>query len=596
MKFRFRWPAPIAGSPHDPKVIYHAANVLFRTGDGGQTWTAISPDLTRNDKRRQQWSGGPITGDNTTAEYYCTISAVAESPKEKGLIWVGSDDGLVHVTADAGKTWANVTEHIPGLPEWATIKMIEPSPHDAATASLIVDAHLLDDAHPYLYRTRDRGKTWALLSASLPQDIPLHVVREDPKQKGMLYVGTERGVVVSRDGSKTWQSLQLNLPTVPVHDLIVKGDDLVLGTHGRSLWILDDLTPIRTFVSSTPSKAVELLPPLPATRWRYGQTVGAVARGENPPAGAIIHLWLKEKPKARPKLEILDAEGKLVRTFARETQPEPSAAEREGSPGKEPAVEEQEAKEQEKEEAEEEPEPARGGRRKPKLPTTPGLHGVVWDLEHDPAKPIKDAKIDSGSAEVGPLALPGKYTLRLTVDGQTATAPLEITPDPRMKVAPADLSELQRVALAVRDDLNRLSGAIEQLRAIRKQLQDRNVLLKDIERATDLMKASTALVAKLDGAEGKLHNPKAQVAYDILAMKGGAQLYSNLGWLYSAVLEGDGPPTQGMREAAARLRSELDSKLAELKRLIDRDLAELNRQAKSLDLPHILVPPVKEAR
>ncbi len=166
MKYRFRWPAPIAGSPHDPKVIYHAANVLFRTSDGGQTWTAISPDLTRNDKRRQQWSGGPITGDNTTAEYYCTISAVAESPREKGLIWVGSDDGLVHVTRDGGKTWTNVTEHLTGLPEWATIKMIEPSPFEAAVAYVVVDAHMIDDMHPYLYRTRDHGKTWTLLSAS----------------------------------------------------------------------------------------------------------------------------------------------------------------------------------------------------------------------------------------------------------------------------------------------------------------------------------------------------------------------------------------------------------------------------------------------
>ena len=247
MKYRFRWPAPIAGSPHDPKVIYHAANVLFRTADGGQTWTTISPDLTRNDKRRQQWSGGPITGDNTSAEYYCTISAVAESPREKGLIWVGSDDGRVHVTRDAGKAWTDVTEHLTGLPEWATIKMIEPSPFDAAVAYVIVDAHMIDDMHPYLYRTRDHGKTFTLISGALPQDVPLHVVREDPKKKGMLYAGTERGVIFSADDGKSWAPLQLNLPTVPVHDLIVKNDDLVLGTHGRSLWIFDDLTPIRTF-------------------------------------------------------------------------------------------------------------------------------------------------------------------------------------------------------------------------------------------------------------------------------------------------------------------------------------------------------------
>ncbi len=329
MKYRFRWPAPIAGSPHDPKVVYHAANVLFRTTDGGQTWTPISPDLTRNDKRRQQWSGGPITGDNTTAEYYCTISAVAEAPKEKGLIWVGSDDGLVHVSRDAGKSWTNVSEHLAGVPEWATIKMIEPSPFDAGTALVVVDAHMVDDMHPYLYRTRDHGKSWTLLSGSLPQDIPLHVARFDPKQKGTIYVGTERGVVFSTDDGKTWQLLQLNLPTVPVHDLIVKGDDLVVGSHGRSLWIFDDLTPIRTFGPVIASKPVDLLPPLAATRWRLHGTVGAVGRGENPPAGAIIQFWLKEKPKAKPKLEILDADGKLVRALGKETEPEPTAVEKE---------------------------------------------------------------------------------------------------------------------------------------------------------------------------------------------------------------------------------------------------------------------------
>ena len=219
---------------------------------------------------------------------------------------------------------------------------------------------------------------------------------------------------------------------------------------------------------------------------------------------------------------------------------------------------------------------------------------MVWDLEHDPARPIKDAKIDSGSAETAPLALPGKYTVKLTVDGQTVTAPLELRLDPRVKVAPADLAEQVRLGLAVLDDFNKLTGAVEQIRAIRKQLQERRVLLKDIEKARPLAKPSTELVAKLDALEGKLHNPKAQVTYDILAMKGGAQLYSNLGWLYSSILDGDGPPTQGMREAAARLGTELGDRLKEFQALIDKDLAELNRQAKTLDLPHIIVPPVKQ--
>jgi photosystem II stability/assembly factor-like uncharacterized protein len=586
MKYRFRWPAPIAGSPHDPKVIYHAANVLFRTSDEGQSWTVISPDLTRDDKRRQQWSGGPITGDNTTAEYYCTISAVAESPREKGLIWVGSDDGRVHVTRDGGKSWTDLTEHLPGLPEWATIKMIEPSPFEAAVAYVVVDAHMVDDMHPYLYLTRDHGKTFTLLSASLPQDIPLHVVREDPRKKGMFYVGTERGFVYSKDEGRSWESLQLNLPTVPVHDLIVKEDDLVLATHGRSLWIFDDLTPIRTFGPAIAAKPIDLLATPPATRWRYHGTVGAVATAENPPAGAVLHLWLKEKPKARPKLEIIDSDGKLVREVGKDTKTEPTAVEKEGEPGKEPAGEEQKAKEKEEEEEPESP----GAPRKAKLPDKPGLYRIVWDLEHDPARPIKGAKIDAGDPESGPLAVPGRYTAKLTVDGQSVSVLLEVLPDSRVKVAPDDLREQVKLALSVRDDFNKLSASVERLRSIRGQIQSRNSLIKDIERAKPLVKASTELTSKLDSLESRLHNPRAKVTYDILAMRGGAQLYSNLGWLYSTVLEGDGPPTQGMREAAAKLDGRLGELLEEFQGLIDKDLATLNQQAKSLDLPHILVP------
>ncbi len=371
MKYRFRWPAPIAGSPHDPKVVYHAGQCPVPDADGGQTWTPISPDLTRNDKRRQQWSGGPITGDNTTAEYYCTISAVAESPKEKGLIWVGSDDGLVHVSTRRRQELERTSPRsLPGLPEWATIKMIEPSPFDAATALVIVDAHHARRYAPLpVPDSRPRQDLALISTARCPRIFRCTSSAYDPKQKGTLYVGTERGVVFSTDDGKTWQSLQLNLPTVPVHDLIVKDDDLVVGSHGRSLWIFDDLTPIRTFGPAMANKPADLLPPLTATRWRLHGTIGAVGRGENPPSGAIIHLWLKEKPKAKPKLEILDADGKLVRTLGKPTEPEPTAVEKEGAAAKEPAGEEQEAKEKE-----EEPEEEEGpfGRGKPKLPDKAG--------------------------------------------------------------------------------------------------------------------------------------------------------------------------------------------------------------------------------
>ena len=247
----------------------------------------------------------------------------------------------------------------------------------------------------------------------------------------MLYVGTERGVVFSTDDGKTWQSLQLNLPTVPVHDLVVKGDDLVVGSHGRSLWIFDDLTPIRTFGPAIANKSADLLPPLVATRWRLHGSIGAVGRGENPPSGAIIHFWLKDKPKAKPKLEILDADGKLVRALGKPAEPEPTAVEKEGDrrEGADRRGAGSQGEGSRRRGAEEGP----VGHGKPKLPDKAGLHRVVWDLEYDPARPIKNAKIDSGSPETAPLALPGKYTVRLTVDGHALTAALEVRLDPRVK-------------------------------------------------------------------------------------------------------------------------------------------------------------------
>jgi photosystem II stability/assembly factor-like uncharacterized protein len=600
MKYRFRWPAPIALSPHD-RALYHAANVLFRSTDAGQTWAAISPDLTRNDPRRQQWSGGPITGDNTTAEYYCTISAVAESPGEKGLIWVGSDDGLVHLSSDGGKTWKDRTDKLAGLPEWATIKMIEPSPFDAATAYLIVDAHLVDDMHPYLYRTSDRGQTWRRLDGALPRDVPLHVVREDPEKRGALYVGTERGVAYSPDDGKSWIPLQLNLPTVPVHDLRIKDGDLVLGTHGRSIWILDDLTPVRRWNPSAAAAAAEILPPRPAIRWRHHGSIGTQGAGANPPAGAQLTYRLKARPKSRPTIEVLDAENKVIRTLGRPPEPDAGTVAGEATPGsgsgpgaggeEEPGREPPPQAEEREEEEPDRPEARRGPRP---LPDAPGLHRIAWDLQHDPARPIRGASIDSARPETGPMALPGRYTLKLIVDGRPYTAPLEIRPDPRVRAAAADLADQVRLALGVRDDFNRLSDAVERLRAVRKQLRDRDALLKGQASAQPLVKASAELTTRLDALEAKLHNSRAQITYDILAQRGGAQLYSQLGWTYAMILEGDGPPTQAMRESAARHHDELTRLLDDFHRLVDQDLANLNRQARSLELPHVIVPPPRE--
>ncbi len=574
LKFRFQWTAPILVSPHDPKTVYHAANVLFKTGDGGLHWTPISPDLTRNDKSKQKWSGGPITGDNTGVEVYDTIFAIAESPKQKDVLWVGTDDGLVHVSRDGGKNWNNVTPK--ALPEWGTVVCIEASPFDAGSAYVVVDAHKLDDFKPYLFKTSDYGQTWKNLTGKLPADVNLHVVREDPKRHGMLYVGTERGVVFSTDDGQTWRELKLNLPTVPVHDLVVKENDLVVGTMGRSIWVLDDITPIRQFIPPIAADDGFLFSPQPAVRYRYhGSFEEGPHRGggQNPPKGAILNYYLKNPAKADITLEITDAKGRLVDKFS--SKPEPEEPE---TPG----------------DYEEE---------KPKrlvLTRHAGINRVAWDLTYLGAKSIKGAKADQGQPRIGPMAAPGHYKLTLTAEGKTYTTSLEIKPDPRLhsddsaRTDPASLESQVQLALKVRDDITRLTTLVERLRAVRKQLTDRNELLKENPGAASLVKSSKELIDKLNTLEEKLHNPKAQVAYDILAMKGGAKLYSQLIWLYNLLLESDGAPTQGVREIYAEQTAALEKLDREFGELAAGEVARLNQEAKKLDLPTVFVPPTKE--
>ncbi len=545
--------------------------MLFRTRDGGQSWETISGDLSRNDKNKQQWSGGPITGDNTGVEIYGTIFAVAESPKQKGVIWAGSDDGLVHVSQDDGKTWTNVTAAIPDFPDWGTVRCIEPSRFDAGTAYVVADAHRMNDFKPYLWKTADFGKTWKRLTEKLPNDVYLHVIREDPKKKGLLFVGSERGVAMSSDDGVTWQPLRLNLPTAAVHDLHVKDNDLVVGTMGRSIWILDDITPLRELTpSASDDKSPKLLPIQPATRWRLSGGFPYTGRGagENPPYGAIIHYRIGKKPAKPATLEIRDAQNKLVVAFTAKDD-EDKDDDDDGSLDfdlKEP---------------------------KRLIPHEPDeLHRFVWDLTRPGAAFIPKAQLDSGDPTSGALVAPGEYTVKLIVDGQTLSQRLTVNPDPR---GPADLTESQEFADKVRGDFHALVETVRQLRAVRKQLADRNELLDGIEKAAPLVKASRELIAKLESLEEKLHNPKARVPYDIFALKGGAKLYSQYAFLFSVVNDNDGPPTQGMRDVYKAISSELNELTGEFKTLTTGDLAKLNEQAKSLDVPTILVPPMKPA-
>ncbi|MBY0461431.1 MAG: hypothetical protein K2V38_29290, partial [Gemmataceae bacterium] len=515
MKYRFQWTAPILISHHDPKTIYHAANVLFRTKDGGQTWDKVSGDLTRNDKQKQQWSGGPITGDNTGVEVYGTVFALTDSRVQKGVLWAGSDDGLVHLSKDDGKTWENVTPNIPGLPDWGTVCCIEASPHAAGTAYVVVTNHRMDDYHPYIWKTTDFGKKWTRITDGLDVGVHCRVVREDPAKKDLLYLGTERGVMVSTDGGRSWESLQLNLPTVPVHDLVVKNNDLVVGTHGRSIWILDDLTPVRNTTEAIKKKAVHLFPVQPATKWHVtwgGPTRSFTSKtsGENPDAGAAI--WYQVGPNFRGelKLEIVNSKGVVVAKAA----------------GKVDLGRKPDAKD-DKDKDEDDDTPA-----KRKLEPEPGLNKFVWDLTHESATTIPGAVVDSGSASARVPVAPGEYTVRLIYGKQTLTEKVEVSADPRgfdralksqafpggppvgptgpiadggragagpgAVLAKNELAGQEELALRVRDDITRLSETVLRLRAIKKQADLRKELLKDEPGAKALLKDTEALVKKLD--------------------------------------------------------------------------------------------------
>jgi photosystem II stability/assembly factor-like uncharacterized protein len=559
MRYRFQWTAPIASSPHDPNVIYHAAQVLFRSTDGGQSWSVISPDLTTNDKERQKWSGGPITGDNTGVETWTTIFAVAESPREKGLIWVGSDDGLVHVTRDGGGSWTNVTSKIGGIPRDGTVSLIEPSPHDAGTAYVVVDAHRLDDMKPYLFKTSDYGQTWRRLDGGLDKDIYLHAVREDPKRRGLLYLGTERGVMASFDDGKTWRSLKLNMPTAPVHDLVVKDDTLVVGTHGRSIWILDDLQPVRELSPEIEARGAHLFAPAAATRWMYAYGNREAASGQNPPRGAIIHYWLKDELKTPLTIEIADASGRVIRTLS--SEPKPWNGLDDFAPDNEPEGD---------------------------LSKGAGVRRAVWDLRYEGAEVIQGAKIDWGNPTAGPLAVPGMYTVRLRGEGIDQSQPLEVRNDPRSKATAADLDAQLATALQIRDAFSRLTRVVNGLRDVRAQLVSRAAAAKTQSNTGDLVKAIDAAVAKIDDLEGRMHNPTAEVTYDILAMRGGTRLYSRISPLIGFALDGEGAPTQGVREVFAGQAKELAAFEAEANAIYAGDVAAINAMAGTRGLAVII--------
>ncbi len=492
VKYRFQWTYPIIISPHDGNTIYTGAQVVFRSTNGGQSWDSISPDLTRNDREKQ--NGGRLE------EYYSTIFTIAESRVQKGLIWTGSDDGVVHVTRDGGRSWQNVTP--PALQPYSRVNIIEASPHDAGTAYLAVNRYQLDDFRPYIFRTLDQGKSWEAIAKGIPERSFVRTVREDPKRKGLLYAGTETGVFYSRDGGVSWESLQLNLPVVPITDLTIKDDDLVASTQGRSFWILDDLTPLQAMPD--PTAAVRLFPPRDAIRARrtgFGRAPAGM--GQNPPVGAIVTYSLASAQDVT--LEFLDPRSSVVRRA--------SSADRNGPPG------------------------------------TPGMHRYAWDMRYADASGLDGDAFLAGGSLRGPVALPGTYQVRLTAGGRTLVESFRIVPDPKSQASTADLQKQFDLLIAIRDKVSSVHVAVNEIRRLRTRLT------KQRDRA------SIELDAELESVQKELVELRF-AGFDDQMLVFDLKLNNRMAALQNYVAQGDFAPTDQQQAVFKELSTAIDNALS----------------------------------
>jgi photosystem II stability/assembly factor-like uncharacterized protein len=610
MAYRFQWTFPIVFSPHDPRVLYAGGNHVFRTTTEGQSWDVISPDLTRHDPRTMGASGGPITKDQTGVETYATIFSLAESPRAKGVIWTGSDDGLVHVTRDGGKSWANVTP--PAMGDFTRVSLVEASPHDPAVAYVAANRYGLGDLRPMLFKTADYGRTWAAITNGIPAEQFTRAVREDPVRRGLLYAGTERGVWVSFDDGANWQPLQRNLPPVPVHDLVVKEGDLVIATHGRSFYILDDLSSLRQMTAATAAAPAHLYKPRDAYRVSWGGGFGGgggnAKAGKNPPGGASVFYAL-DKPNQDVTLEFLDARGQVLRRFssqldsigladsartaqradstkraraaaqaavasatdsltrrggeARSSNPQLNAAIEAGA--SEPGADFEEA--------------VRRGPRPPRVPNKAGLNTFAWDLREPDAVRFEGMILWAG-ATAGPVVPPGTYTVRMTVAGQPAQAQtFAVRNDPRSPATAADVAETVALQRRVLARLSEANTAVRRARNLRAQLAQRTAQLPAAQRpAFDAL--ARPLLAGVAAAEQEIYQVKNQSSQDPLNFP--IKLNNKLAALAGVVASADPRPTRQSYAVFDVLSKALQVQLDAMRRAMDAGLPAVNARLAQL--------------
>lgn len=543
-KYRFQWTFPIAETPADPGAVYAGGNVVFKSTDQGQSWKAISPDLTRNDKTRE--SLGRLE------DIYCTVFTIAPSPLDKNTIWAGSDDGLIHITRDAGKTWSDVTP--PAIQPWTRINIIDASSHDASTAYAAVNRYQMDDFHPYLYRTHDYGRTWTPVTSGIPEDTFVRTVRQDPAQPKLLYAGTETGVYVSFDDGDHWQSLQLNLPIVPVTDLTLKDGDLIAATQGRAFWILDDVTPLEQMTAEVTSSPFHLFQPRATYRGgRGGRGGGGGGRGGAgaTPGGVIVDYYLAQAASQPVMLEFQDAAGKTIKTFSSE---------------------------------------ARGGRGQATVTSEAGLNRFGWDMRYPHAHGIDGGAFFLGGNLRGPEAIPGQYRVKVTAGDQSATQTFEIKKDPRSQGTAETYRRQLELLLSARDKLSATSDAINQIHAVEQQV---DAAAKQAGGNESVTAAAQKLDDELNAVLHKLYEPRF-TGYDDQTLIYPLEMNNRLAAMQN-YLGGDAGPTDQAVQVLTVLSAELDQLLGKLNQALTIDLPAFNSQLKAAGLSPVNVPPATKA-
>ncbi len=530
-KYRFQWNFPIFFSPNNPKRIYAAGNHLFASENEGQSWEKISPDLTTNDKTRQLPSGGPITKDNTTAEYYCTIFTAAESGIEKDLLWTGSDDGLIYVSRDGGKHWDNVTP--PDAGKWMMWNSVETDPFKKGTAYFAGTKYKLDDYTPYLYMTEDYGKTWKLITYGIDKMHFTRVVRADHKRPGLLYAGTEYGMYISYNYGAEWKKFQLNLPVVPITDLTLKKNDLVVATQGRSFWVLDDLTMVQNYEDEYLKKSLFVFPVNDAYRMNGYVDSNIHNGGMNPPNGVVINYYLKDvNDSSKVSVTIFDQQHKAIKTFAKDAKD-----------------------------------------KKDQLTFADGMNRLVWDMEYEPGEKIEGMVLWNGNAG-GPKAAPGRYSVRVRYGSDSMDVAFVVKGDPNYKVTDEEYQQQVDFLLTVRNKFNDIQKGVKNIRSIRNQINDLMGKLDTIS-AKELKPMADSINKKMTTIEEALYQTKAKAGEDILNFP--MRLNDRMAALYHVAASGNNPPTRQVMDAFGELSAETDVQLDKLKKIMSEDLKAFNQ-------------------